>query len=335
MAVRIADMPAEEYMLPGNRSCAGCGLSIAFRYILKALEGKAILAVPASCLTVLGGMYPISSVRIPWMNVTFPSTAASASGIAAGLKALGKTGITVVAMAGDGGTVDIGIQALSGAAERNADILYICYDNEAYMNTGTQRSSATPKGVCTGTTPLRGKQEHAKDIMAIMEAHGLGYVATASPAFPADLYEKVRKARARSGTRYIHVYTPCPPGWAFSPKETVNMGWLSVETAAVVLYEIEDGVFRLTDRSKAIAKKRRPAPLQEYLTNQGRFNGLASEAIEEYQARVTLRWEKFLKRDAESNLSDRSDPTDPTDLTDLTDRNDPPGVAYDRPGTAS
>jgi len=296
MTVRIVDLPEEEYMLSGNRTCAGCGLSIALRYILKALEGKAILTVPASCLTVLGGMYPISSVRVPWVNVTFPSTAASASGIAAGLKVLGKKDVTVVAMAGDGGTVDIGIQALSGAAERNADILYICYDNEAYMNTGTQRSSATPKGVRTATTPVLGKQEHPKDMPRIMEAHGIAYIATASPSFPLDLYDKVRKARHRKGTRYIHVYTPCPPGWVFATKDTVNVGWLSVETGAVVLYEIEDGVFRLTDRSKTLAKHKRLAPLREYLTYQGRFNGISEEVIEELQSRVTRRWESYLER---------------------------------------
>ena len=143
MGTGVLNLPDEEYMLPGNRTCAGCALSIAFRYILKALDGEAVFAVPASCLSVLGGMYPNSSVRVPWMNVVFPGTAAAATGLAAGFKAVGKENITVVGMAGDGGTNDIGIQGLSGAAERNANFIYICYDNEAYMNTGTQRSSAT------------------------------------------------------------------------------------------------------------------------------------------------------------------------------------------------
>jgi len=301
MATKIADLPEKEYMLPGNRSCAGCGLSIAYRYILKALDGQAIVTIPASCLTVLGGMYPVSSVSVPWMNCAFPSTAATASGIAAGLKALGKDDITVVAIAGDGGTVDIGLQGLSGAAERNTDMLFICYDNEAYMNTGTQRSSATPKGVKTATTPVLGKREHQKDMLRIMEAHGIGYIATACPALPNDLYDKVRKARDLSGTRYIHVAAPCPPGWVFPTKDTVRVGQLAVDTGAVVLYEIEDGVFRLTAKSKTLARKGTLKPLEEYLTCQGRFGALDKPAIEELQARVTQRWQGFCARDRESS----------------------------------
>ena len=138
---RIIDLPAHEYVLPGNRACAGCGIGIGLRAITKALDGRMVMAVPASCLTVLGGMYPTASVEVPWVNVAFPSTAAAAAGLAAGLRATGRDGeMTVLAMAGDGGTGDIGIQALSGAAERNDDFIYLCYDNEAYMNTGTQRS---------------------------------------------------------------------------------------------------------------------------------------------------------------------------------------------------
>jgi pyruvate ferredoxin oxidoreductase beta subunit len=143
----ILELPPEEYMLPGNRACAGCGLGIGLRHILKALDGKCVMTVPASCLTVLGGMYPISSINVPWINSVFPGTSAVASGIVAGLKATKREDITVLAMAGDGGTVDIGIQALSGAAERNANFLFICYDNEAYMNTGTQRSEPHPKAL--------------------------------------------------------------------------------------------------------------------------------------------------------------------------------------------
>lgn len=215
METSVLNLPEREYLLPGNRTCAGCGLSIAYRYILKALEGNAIVAVPASCLTVLHGMYPTTSVLIPCVNVAFPSTAASASGLVAGLKVLGRTDITVVGFAGDGGTHDIGIQALSGAAERGADFIYICYDNEAYMNTGTQRSSSTPLGAKTATTPVLGKQQHLKDMPRIMEAHSVSYIATACPSYPADLYDKMRKAKTKKGTRYIHISTPCPPGWIF------------------------------------------------------------------------------------------------------------------------
>ncbi len=300
METSLLNIPDEEYLLSGNRTCAGCGLSVALRFITKALEGQAILVVPASCLTVLGGMYPVSSVRLPWLNVAFPSTAASACGVAAGLKALGKEGTTVVAIAGDGGTLDIGIQALSGAAERNADILYICYDNEAYMNTGTQRSSATPIHVKTATTPIHGKQQHAKDMVRIMEAHGIPYIATASPSYPADLFDKVRKARAMSGTRYIHITTPCPPGWVFPTTDTIKMGRLAVETGALVLYEIEDGVFRLTNKSRTIARRGRRTPVETYLAAQRRFGKLDAERIAEFQQWVDARWDGFMKRAAES-----------------------------------
>ena len=290
------NLPDEEYMLSGNRTCAGCGLSLAYRYALKALQGKAIVVVPASCLTVLHGMYPSTSVLIPCLNVAFPSTAASASGVAAGLKAQGKTGITVVGFAGDGGTADIGIQGLSGAAERNSDFLYICYDNEAYMNTGTQRSSSTPLAAKTATTPTLGKQQHLKDMPRIMESHSIPYIATTSSSYPVDLYNKVRKAQSIEGTRYIHISAPCPPGWMFPNKDTVKIGRLSVETGMIVLYEIEDGVFRLTGRSKSIAERGEIKPLRDYIELQGRFGVISESHLEELQRWVNLRWEGYLKR---------------------------------------
>lgn len=296
METSILNLPEREYLLPGNRTCAGCGLSIAYRYILKALEGNAIVAVPASCLTVLHGMYPITSVLIPCVNVAFPSTAASASGLVAGLKALGRTDITVVGFAGDGGTHDIGIQALSGAAERGADFIYICYDNEAYMNTGTQRSSSTPLGAKTATTPILGKQQHLKDMPRIMEAHSVSYIATACPSYPADLYDKMRKAKTKKGTRYIHISTPCPPGWIFPTKDTVKMGRLAVETGMVTLYEVEDGVFRLTGRSRSIAERGKLKPVGDYIKLQGRFAGIGADNLKELQTWVDSRWAGYLKK---------------------------------------
>src|SRR5450759_840197 len=222
MPTKILDLPDASYVLPGNRACAGCGIGIALRQITAALEGKMVMTVPASCLTVLGGMYPISSVAVPLGNVAFPSTAASAAGIRAGLRATGRDGeMTVLAMAGDGGTADIGIQALSGAAERNDDFIYVCYDNEAYMNTGTQRSGLTPVGART-TTTWAGKRENPKDLPRIMEAHGIPYVASTSAVFPTDVYDKVVKARDIHGLRYIHMNTPCPTGWGFDPKATIR-----------------------------------------------------------------------------------------------------------------
>ncbi|HEY3317184.1 MAG TPA: thiamine pyrophosphate-dependent enzyme [Coriobacteriia bacterium] len=295
MATGITDLPTGEFVLPGNRACAGCALGIGLRAITKALDGKLVMAVPASCLTVLGGMYPTSSVAVPWVNVVFASTAAAASGLAAGLKATGRDGITVLAMAGDGGTADMGIQALSGAAERNADIIYLCYDNEAYMNTGTQRSGATPQGART-TTTWNGKRENPKDLPRIMEAHGIPYVASTSAVYPTDVYDKVAKARGISGTRYIHMNTPCPSGWTFEPKDTVAIGKLAVDAGLVVLYEVEDGRFRLTGRSASLAKSGKRKMVAEYVATQGRFRGIAEETVASVQAWADERWDGFVSR---------------------------------------
>jgi pyruvate ferredoxin oxidoreductase beta subunit len=285
-----------EYMLPGNRACQGCGLSLAYRYVLKALRENTILTIPASCLTVLHGLYPITSVTIPCVNCTFASTAASASGLVAGLNALNRTDITVVAIAGDGGTYDIGIQALSGAAERGTDFIFVCYDNEGYMNTGTQRSSATPMGALTTTTPVLTKQQHKKDMMRIMEAHDLPYLATASSSYPVDLYDKFVKAKKIKGTRYIQIAAPCPPGWAYPPKDTVKIGRLAVETGIVVLFEIENGKFRFTGRSKTIAERGNKLPVVNYVERQGRFRKMSEEQLRQIQKWVDVRWNEYLKR---------------------------------------
>jgi len=285
-----------EYMLPGNRACQGCGLSLAYRYVLKALRENTILTIPASCLTVLHGLYPITSVTIPCINCTFASTAASASGIVAGLNALNRSDITVVAVAGDGGTYDIGIQALSGAAERGTDFIFVCYDNEGYMNTGTQRSSATPLGALTTTTPVLTKQQHKKDMMKIMEAHDLPYLATTSPSYPVDLYDKFVRAKRIKGTRYLQIAAPCPPGWAYPPKDTVKIGRLAVETGIVVLFEIENGKFRFTGRSKTMAEKGSKLPVINYMERQGRFRKMSIEQLRQVQRWVDVRWNEYLRR---------------------------------------
>lgn len=294
---KIIDLPDTSYVLPGNRACAGCAIGIALRQITAALDGKLVLVNPASCLTVLGGMYPTASVDVPWVNVAFPSTAAAASGIRAGLRATGRAEqMTVLAMAGDGGTADIGIQALSGAAERNEDFIYLCYDNEAYMNTGTQRSGSTPPGART-TTTWAGKRENPKDLPAIMEAHRIPYVASTSAVYPADVYDKVAKARGLRGLRYIHMNTPCPSGWNFDPKDTVALGKLAVDAGLVVLYEIEDGRFSLTGRSAALARAGLQASVAEYVATQGRFRGIAEETVAAVQSWVESRWEEYVQRD--------------------------------------
>jgi pyruvate ferredoxin oxidoreductase beta subunit len=299
---KIIDLPECEFVLSGNRACAGCSLGIGLRAITKALDGQMVMMVPASCLTVLGGMYPVSSVEVPWINVAFASTAAAATGAAAGLRAMGRGGeLTVLAMAGDGGTSDIGIQALSGAAERNDDFIYLCYDNEAYMNTGTQRSGLTPRGART-TTTWTGKRENPKDLPRIMEAHGIPYVASTSAVYPDDVYDKVAKARGIKGLRYIHMSTPCPPGWGFDPKDTVRLGKLAVQTGLIVLYEVENGVFRLTSRSRSLAKADCRRPVAEFITAQGRFKGMSDEDVAEVQAWVDERWARFMARDKQTLL---------------------------------
>lgn len=296
---KVTELPDAGFVLPGNRACAGCGIGIGLRQITAALEGRLVLVNPASCLTVLGGMHPISSVAVPWIDVAFPSTAASASGVAAGLRVTGRSGeMTVLAMAGDGGTADIGIQALSGAAERNEDLIYLCYDNEAYMNTGTQRSGSTPSGART-TTTWTGKRENPKDVPAIMEAHNIPYVAVTSAAFPEDVYDKVARARGIRGLRYIQMNTPCPSGWGFDPKDTVRLGKLAVDCGIVVLYEVEGGAFRLTGKSAGLAKAGRPLkPVAEYLATQSRFRGVSDETVAAIQAWVDERWAHFVARGA-------------------------------------
>lgn len=299
MPEKIFKVQMEEYMLPGNRACSGCGLSLAYRYLLKALGQNTIVTLPACCLTVLHGLYPITSVSIPSLNCTFSSTAASASGLVAGLAALNRSDTTVVAIAGDGGTFDIGIQALSGAAERGTDFIFVCYDNEGYMNTGTQRSSATPAGALTTTTPVLTKQQNKKDMMKIMEGHDLPYLASTSATFPLDIYDKFVKAKRIKGTRYVQIATPCPPGWVFPTKDTVKIGHLAVETGIVVLYEIEDGKFRFTGRSKTLAEKGTRVPVSRFVERQGRFRKMSEEQLNQYQRWVDGKWSEYLRRASE------------------------------------
>lgn len=288
----ILNLTEEEFVLPGNRACSGCGLSIVYRTALKALGKNTVLAVPPSCLTVLQGLYPITSTKLPCVNVTFASTGAAATGLRAAMRALKKNDVNVVAWAGDGGTADIGIQALSGACERNEDIMFICYDNEAYMNTGVQRSGTTPKGVFTTTTPFKGKLQEKKDVPAIIAAHGIGYVATAAAAYPLDLYDKVKKAAALKGPRYIHVHTPCPPGWNFESRYTIKIGKLAVQSGLFDLYEIENGKLTLSGPSKKLLTKER-VPVVEYFKTQARFKNLSADAIQAVQARVDEKWAKY------------------------------------------
>lgn len=296
MSVTTMELPEVEYILPGTRTCAGCGLPIAYRYMLKALGPRVIMTHPACCLTILHGIYPKTPVAINAVNNTFASTAASASGLVAGLKATGRSDYTVVAMAGDGGTFDMGIQALSGAAERETDFIYVCYDNEAYMNTGVQRSSATPSGAVTTTTPVIPKEQAKKDFIQIMEAHSPAYLATTCSSYPADIYNKFHKAKSIKGTRFIHMAVPCPTGWGYATKDTVKIGRMAVESAVVVLHEVEKGEFRLTGKSLSMAKSGRKQPVDEYLKLQGRFKQISPEQAADFQRQVDRNWEKLRSR---------------------------------------
>jgi len=293
----VRELPREEFIMPGTRSCAACGLMLTYRHALKALNHrKTIVAVPASCMTVLHGVYPITPVRVICISNPFAATGASASGLVAGLKAVGKEDYTVVAFAGDGGTYDIGIQALSGAFERGTNFIYVCYDNEGYMNTGTQRSSASPAGAITSTTPILAKLQQKKDMIRIVEAHGIPYIATASPAFPLDLYDKMGAARDVTGSRYIEVHAPCPPGWGFPNRDLIKMGKLAVETGIHVLFEIRDGKFRLTSRSLALAEKGKKKTVADYVKGQTRFKKITDEQIRALQEWTDQRWTEFLER---------------------------------------
>jgi len=283
----------EEFVYPGNRACAGCGLSMLYRVGLKAIGRDAILIVPPSCLTVMQGLYPIASTQLSVLNVTFASAASAASGVRAALKAKKNDHTRVVAWAGDGGTADIGIQALSGAIERGEDFLYICYDNEAYMNTGVQRSGTTPRGTVTANTAIHGKQQHSKDLPRIIAAHSPAYVASCSAAYPTDFHDKIRKALGMKGLKYIHIHTPCPTGWGIEDRLTVRLGRLAVETGLYVLYEIEDGEMKLSSPSAKLLTKKKLSPVSEYLAPQARFKSLPEEAVEALQQEVDAKWETY------------------------------------------
>jgi pyruvate ferredoxin oxidoreductase beta subunit len=292
--VSLKELAKEELILPGNASCAGCTTNLSVKLALKALGKKTIFVVPACCTSVLQGVFPLSSLNIPVLNVPFASTGAAASGVVAGLRAQGIEDIAVVGWAGDGGTVDIGIQALSGAAERGTDFIYVCYDNEAYGNTGMQRSGSTPLGAWTTTTP-KGKAEPKKDMPLIMAAHKIPYIATLSPSYPTDFIEKFQKAKEIRGTKYLHILVPCPPGWRTDPSISVEMGRLAVQTGSWTLFEIEKGTFTISTLSAQFLDKTKRKPVQNYLEKQGRFRHLTPQEINRIQLKIDETWEYYSK----------------------------------------
>ena len=291
---------AEEYFAPGHRACIGCGEALAVRLAVKALGPKVIIANATGCMEVVSSQLPWTSWRVPWIHTIFENTAAVASGIEAGLKVMARKGrksdkgTKVVAMAGDGGTSDIGLQALSGALERGHDFLYICFDNEAYMNTGIQRSSATPFGASTTTAPAGkksiGQVTWKKNMPAIAAAHDIPYVATACPSYPFDLMDKVAKGVAKGGPAYIHILSVCPTGWRSATELTIQIGRLAVQTGIFPLYEVEDGNYKLN------VKPARLKPVSDYLKLQGRFRHLSDETIKEIQERVARDYSRLVEK---------------------------------------
>ena len=283
-------LPEEEVMSPGHLACQGCGASLAMRYALKALGKKTIASIPACCWAVIDGPFPYSAASIPVQQSAFEAAAATASGISRALSQLGKQDVTALAWAGDGGTFDIGLQALSGAAERGDHMIYIVYDNEAYMNTGIQRSSATPHGAWTTTTPVKHfKKGRKKNIMEIMVAHHIPYCATANIGYPEDLIKKLKKAKEIQGTKFIHLFAPCPTGWKHPPDITIQIARLATETKVFPIYEVEDGVYKINKRIK------KPKPVSEYLKLQGRFRHLEEQDVKFIEGEVDRNWDRLIK----------------------------------------
>lgn len=287
----IKDLPLEEYFNPGHTACQGCAAATLARMVGKIFGKNTALHIPACCLVVFGSTYPLAAWKIPMIFVAFENTGAVISGMKAGFRITGKEYMNVIGIAGDGGTADIGLQSLSAAAERNEDVIYICYDNEAYMNTGTQRSSATPFGAETTTTAIPGKLEFKKDVPAIIAAHHIPYVATASTGYIQDLVNKLEKMKGIKGFRYLHVHCPCPPGWKFESNLSVDIAKLAVDSGMWVLYEIENDV-------KKISKKLHSRiPVKNYLMAQGRFKHLTDGQIAIIQQNIDKAWKKISKEE--------------------------------------
>ena len=297
MAVKLTDVPTSEHLSPGNLACAGCPETLGFRHVLKALGDNTIVINATGCLAVVMQM---AVPKVPHFHVLLENAPALMSGIDGALAAMGKReGVNLLVVAGDGGTADIGLSALSSAIERGQDFIYVCFDNECYMNTGGQRSGTTPFGARTSTTPVgRLTQGEAripalrKDMVEIVAAHRIPYAASTSVAYPLDLIERVQKAAQVRGPSYIHCHSPCPTGWGMDPKDTVAAAKLAVETGSVVLYEIEHGVRRATRRVP------RRKPVREYLALQRRFRHLTDDpqALEAMQAVVDRGYEGLMAR---------------------------------------
>jgi pyruvate ferredoxin oxidoreductase beta subunit len=312
-AKEIAEKP--DLFLSGHRACAGCGPATVLRLIMKATRGPTIVTEATGCMEVVSSIYPYTSWAVPWLHTAFETSAANASGIEAALKIMKKKGrlnyehVDVIAFAGDGGTYDIGIQALSGAVERGHDFLFVLYDNEAYMNTGIQRSGGTPHGAATTTSPagkvIPGKLEYKKPIADIMVAHEMPYVATASPYYWKDLIQKVRRGLEVEGPAFLHVFAPCPRGWRSNPAKSIDYAKLAVETCVFPVWESVNGQCQLSTPSKLVAlAPQKKKPVADYLQGQGRFRHMFKpqnkKLLEDVQRITDERWERLLKKCGET-----------------------------------
>ncbi|MDI6756099.1 MAG: thiamine pyrophosphate-dependent enzyme [Thermodesulfobacteriota bacterium] len=288
----IAKDLQEEYLFSGHGACPGCAMPLIARQAFSALGQNTIVVITASCFgTIISTFYPIAPIKLAAYSTPFASAGAAASGVRAALDMKGDAATAVLVVAGDGGTFDIGLQALSAAAERNDDMIFLCYDNEAYMNTGIQRSSATPWGSWTTTTPPTNlKDQPKKDIVQIMVAHRVPYVATVSLAYPEDFARKVRKAREIRGFKFFYALSPCPVGWRFSSELSVSLARLAVQTKVFPLYEVENGNrYILNEVPETV-------PVNEYLRHQGRYSFLREGDMERIQANVDREWTRLMRQ---------------------------------------
>lgn len=290
MSVTANSLCRDEFFF-GHKACAGCGGSLAVRNVLKVLGKNAVSVLPAGCMSAVGFNFPQLCFSNNSIISTFAGTASMLTGVEAGLRAIGRTDFTAVGFAGDGGTADIGIQALSGAIDRNDNIIYICYDNEAYMNTGIQKSGLTPFGAKTTTTPagvnIRGNIRPKKNMFEIVAAHDIPYAATASIGYMTDFLNKVEKASKIQGTKYIHVIAPCPTGWGIPVSDTVDAAREIVDSGLWYLAEYENGKFTLNHNPDKFSD------VKEYLKNQGRFKHLNDNDIEEITKSRDIKWNKI------------------------------------------
>ncbi len=279
----LKGLPREELLTGGHGGMAGYGGTIALRQALKALGPRTILCIPASSLATAVALDLRTALKVPQIHCLFESSAVIASGIRAALEMKGNDGVTVVSWAGDAGTADIGFQAVSGAAERNEDIIHVCYDDEGYLNTSFQAGSLTPRRSVTTDTPS-GKETPKKDMIAIMAGHGVPYVASASIAYPGDFIRKVERAKGMKGFRYIHVLAPQPQGWGYPPDQTIRMARMAVETGLWPLVEIAGGQKEISYRPE------RRVPVREYIRAQRRFDKMSDEEMDRIQAAVDRAW---------------------------------------------